>query len=179
MLYATDSTAPALSSITFSGVPSVSAVSSVSDGGAFYIDHGNMDFSIPAAVAFSNIHSTSGRGGVFYFARVNNVVLTSNSFTSVSSALSGSVLYSSSTTLVLTLTSNQINCLNSPWTTGILATSIGIPVPTNTIGGAVYILNAVATVTSTTNTYQNCYTGDVGGAISLINSKLAETSSTY
>jgi hypothetical protein len=90
-------------------------VSSVSHGGAFYIDHGNMDINFAIAVAFSNIKSSSGKGGVFYFARVKNVALTGNTFTNIQSALSGSVMYSEAPSLVLTLTSNQIDCKAAVW----------------------------------------------------------------
>ena len=116
---------------------------------------------------------TNGYGGVFYFNRGKILQITGSSFTGYSSSLSGSFLYSVATGLALTISTSTFDCTGSAWT----SLSSTLSVPTYSEGGSFYINGATTTVSSTSNTFKNCYTGDKGGAFSIVSSSLSDTSS--
>ena len=65
--------------------------------------------------------------------------------------------------------------MGTAWTS--LAASLGTN--THAIGGAVYINGATTTTVFTSNTIENCYSGDKGGAYSLISTSLTDSGGTY
>ncbi len=61
-------------------------------------------------ITLTDSKSTSGFGGVFYILRANQVDIKDSLFSDVSATKSGSMLYSNSINLKLTMTNNTVDC---------------------------------------------------------------------
>ena len=96
---------------------------------------------------------------------LTSVTFTSTIVTNVWSRLSGSMVYSLSSTVSFTSTSSSYSCQTAAYGSNnpTLANQL------YTQGGAFYIKDAVK-FTSNSNTYQYCYVSDVGGAFYIENS---------
>lgn len=105
---------------------------------------------------------------------LTSVTFSNLAISNVQSALSGSVVYSASTAVTLTLTTSSYQCLPAPYSPAALDPLISALTPT--IGGAFYIVNAVKVI-STSNIVKNCYLGDIGGAFYVENTELTDSGS--
>ena len=90
--------------------------------------------------------------------------------TNVKSLLSGSMVYSATSSVSISAASSTFQCLISAYTTN----DPQLTAQTSTIGGAFWVQNAVK-VTSTANTIKWCYIGDTGGAFYIENSMLTDS----
>jgi len=160
-------------------------LTAANSGGGMYIDHPGMSVSMEVPLTVTSSTATSGTGGFFNILKAVNVAISSSTFMSLSSLGSGSFLYSTATTLVLTVTgvtgSSTVDCSNqgnvAAWTS--LSSSLALATPVASKGGAFYISGATTPTVVTDLTVRNCYTGDSGGAFSMINADLIDTGSTY
>jgi hypothetical protein len=98
MIYATETTNPA-ASITFFNAASLTALSSGTSGGAFYIDSRNMNIYMNVPITLTNSKALNGEGGVFNIQRGRILSILGSSFTDITATISGSFLYSITTTL--------------------------------------------------------------------------------
>jgi len=103
--------------------------------------------------------TAEGHGGIIYTENIKqlniNVGTTASSFTIFSSDQLGSFLYSIATTLDLDIQDTTLQCRATAFTD----VSAALNGQVQTMGGAFYIVGSTNTVTSTANTFKNCYTG--------------------
>lgn len=84
---------------------------------------------------------------------------------------SGSLIYSIATYATFAISSSTFKCKTTAYTTNEPSLSGMV----STIGGAFYIYGAWGGVTSTLNTYKNCYLGDKGGVFYLESTSFSDT----
>ena len=125
LIYALDTTTSLTSNITFTNSAQIDSINTTSNGGSFYLNNPNLNLYMNTVISLTNSYVSSGKGGVFYINDANNVQIAGSSFTSFSSSLSGSFMYSVSTNLKLNLTGNDFKCKNSAWTS--LQSDLSVP----------------------------------------------------
>jgi hypothetical protein len=102
-------------------------------------------------------------GGVFYIKNsatitINENVATKSLYQDFTAPIYGSFMYSESSTMVLSITNTDVICSSTALTGAPTEyTSWSTTTPLSTRAGAFYITGVTATVVSTTNVYENCY----------------------
>ena len=183
MVYAKGLAAAPAATITIKntniGTVSWSNLKAATNGGGFYINHPSLSISMAVPLAVTTSQAVAGFGGFFYILQAATVNIAQATFKAISSAQSGSYLYSSATGITLTVSSTTIDCANfgtgAPW----VDLSATLATPTNNVVGAFYITNAAVQTVVNSMTLRNCYTGDTGGAFSMVNADLSDISSAY
>lgn len=69
MIYSTEATGPASSSITFLTAATISNCTSLGNGGCFYIDNSVMNIYMNTPITLTSATVSTGYGGVFYIKR--------------------------------------------------------------------------------------------------------------
>ena len=87
------------------------------------------------------------------------------------------MLYSADSEFSMTISNTVVECYSSY--SQSLAISNTLTAQTPAISGAFYIASSSTGVTSTSNTYRNCYSADIGGIYTLLNSKLSDSGSSF
>lgn len=130
------------------------------DGGFLYSNNPDLDVSI-SACSFSNLYADQ-YGGFVKGVQMNSFSLSSCGSTqqNVTARLGGSFIDSDFSGLIFSLSSCTFQC-NTPATT-----LSGLPSTTASIGSLINLQYAGA-VTSTSNTFKNCYTASQGSVFQL------------
>lgn len=103
--------------ISFTNPINFLRVSSVLGGGAFYFDHPKLDVNMQTLINLTDVHSTSGNGGVFYIKQINSIdftpptgkMSTYTNFT-VPGTMYGSFLYSVARGATVSISSSSLSC---------------------------------------------------------------------
>ena len=165
-LYAIDSTGTQTMTIIMDGTSTyMSGLSSTGgSGGAFYINAALGSFSMTSTSSTIATSTASINGGFAYIKAASSITISKATMTSITSTNSGSIIYSSASSTVYSISNSIFKCLSAPFTNNEPSLTNSL----SNIGGAFYIVSATS-ITSNTNTIENCYIGDVGGAYYLQN----------
>eukprot|EP00347_Sterkiella_histriomuscorum_P016469 403353061 len=168
-LYAYDSNGTQDIEIIVASNTQINNAQSTSDGGSFYLDGDFVKFTMQANTFVQGSKSTTGKGGLMYVNRAESVEITGAQLIDISSASSGSVIYSIAETDFL-LQSSLFQCKLFPYVTNEPNLSNEV----SQIGGAFYFKDSLL-ITSISSQVKNCYLGDYGGVYYLENTVLIDS----
>ncbi|CDW74791.1 UNKNOWN [Stylonychia lemnae] len=174
LIYAVQNIQSTTAQVEFINGGNLVNLSSQFSGGGFHIDHGGLNFYMKEALTIQNSMALNGNGGLFNILKGRDLIINNSIFTSMSASKNGSMLYSTSTTLNLTLENNQFKGNASAWTS-----YYGDDLETPTKGGMIYLKDIQANITSNKNQFSNTYIATQGSAFTLLNSTLIDKESTY
>lgn len=170
--YAINFTSPTSLKTTFTNQ------SAISKGGAFYVDSKQITSILFSSVIGTQSSSLTDSGGFMYVNTIGGkLTIEKSEFDTFSSPKAASFLYSEDIDFSMTSTNSNYQCSKTPPVLKQVSNVLGTTVAT--IGGAFYVANSVLGVTTTLNTFTNCYTCHSGGAFTLVSTSIVDTTSSF